>query len=104
MTPRLLVTRPSEDVPQVVEALREQGIRGLQVHAANSAGVLSREVMAGLPEATAVRPGLALYGVQPAEGAAMVREAIDMILALWESDPPYHHHCPHIHIDRATTK
>jgi len=51
---------------RVVEALREQGIRGLQVHAANSAGVLSREVMAGLPEATAVRPGLALYGVQPA--------------------------------------
>lgn len=50
----------------VLDALRQRGIRGLQVHAANSAGVLSREIMAGLPEATAVRPGLAFYGVQPA--------------------------------------
>ncbi len=30
-----------------------------------------------------------LYGVKPKDGASMVSEAIDMILRLWESDPPY---------------
>jgi alanine racemase len=50
----------------VLVGLEERGIRGLQVHAANSAGLLSAKIDAGLPEATAVRPGLMLYGVQPA--------------------------------------
>ena len=31
-----------------------------------------------------------LYGVDPKEGTAMVREAIDIILMLWQNDPPYH--------------
>src|SRR5207253_3432402 len=30
-----------------------------------------------------------LYGVEPKEAAAMVDEAIDMILKLWSSEPPY---------------
>jgi alanine racemase len=50
----------------VLEDLEERGLRDLQVHAANSAGLLSPEILAALPEATAVRPGLMLYGVQPA--------------------------------------
>jgi len=51
---------------RVLSGLRARGLSGLQVHAANSAGVLSPEILAALPEATAIRPGLALYGVQPA--------------------------------------
>jgi len=31
-----------------------------------------------------------LYGLDPKQGAAMVDEAIDMILHLWSNDPPYH--------------
>src|SRR5437763_5869539 len=30
-----------------------------------------------------------LYGVDPKDGAAMVDEAIDIILRLWSSEPPY---------------
>jgi len=30
-----------------------------------------------------------LYGLKPKDGPSMVSEAIDMILLLWESDPPY---------------
>lgn len=45
--------------------LRERGIRPALVHAENSAGLLSDFAMA-LPESTAVRPGLLLYGVSPA--------------------------------------
>ena len=40
-----------------------------------------------------------LYGVQPAEGATMVREAIDIILTLWENDPPYHFHGDYWQVD-----
>ena len=32
-----------------------------------------------------------LYGVDPKQGAAMALEAIDAILELWASDPPYEH-------------
>ena len=32
-----------------------------------------------------------LYGAQPKQGSAMVREALEIILYLWESDPPYHY-------------
>ena len=31
-----------------------------------------------------------LYGIDPKQGHAMVQEAIDIILYLWENDPPYH--------------
>ena len=31
-----------------------------------------------------------LYGLEPKNGAAMVTEAIDMILQLWSQEPPYH--------------
>lgn len=50
----------------VLAALAHRGLGGLQIHAANSAGLMSPELMDALPEATAVRPGLMLYGVQPA--------------------------------------
>lgn len=49
-------------------AVRGAGLggKGLLVHAANSAGVLSGHGVAPrLPEANAARPGLALYGVSP---------------------------------------
>ena len=32
-----------------------------------------------------------LYGREPKQGSAMVKEAIDIIFYLWESDPPYHY-------------
>jgi alanine racemase len=51
----------------VLQNLAERGISVSHVHAANSAGLLSPDVVAALPEATAVRPGLMLYGVRPAE-------------------------------------
>ena len=63
---------PAEAIDQcrrfraVLASLGDRGIAGLQIHAANSAGLLSPEILAALPEATAVRPGLMLYGVQPA--------------------------------------
>ncbi|MCA9511744.1 MAG: alanine racemase [Myxococcales bacterium] len=51
------------------EVLGELAVRGVatgEVHAANSAGLLSPALLDALPEATAVRPGLMLYGVSPA--------------------------------------
>jgi alanine racemase len=58
---------------RVLEALGVGGRRaGLVVHAANSAALLTPEILAALPEATAVRPGLMLYGVQPAAHLAPV--------------------------------
>jgi len=36
-----------------------------------------------------------LYGVDPKAGGTMTREAIDIILKLWASDPPYEHHGEH---------
>jgi alanine racemase len=51
---------------RVLAALDERGVRDLLVHASNSAALLTPEIMAALPEATAVRPGLMLYGVPPA--------------------------------------
>ena len=32
-----------------------------------------------------------LYGLDPKQGSAMTAEAIDVILKLWASEPPYHH-------------
>lgn len=51
----------------VLRSFDERGISLAHVHAANSAGLLSPDVVAALPEATAVRPGLMLYGVRPAD-------------------------------------
>jgi len=51
----------------VLAACRERGIAPGLVHAANSAGLLAGAALAdALPEAGAVRPGLMLYGAQPA--------------------------------------
>lgn len=33
-----------------------------------------------------------LYGIDPKQGQAMVDEAVDLILYLWSSDPPYEYH------------
>src|SRR5947209_1048008 len=38
---------------------------------------------------SSVSADLELYGVEPKNGAAMVDEALDMILKLWSSEPPY---------------
>lgn len=51
---------------RVLQSVAERGIKVVHVHAANSAGILSPDIVAALPEATAVRPGLMLYGVAPA--------------------------------------
>jgi alanine racemase len=51
----------------VLAELRERGIDPGQVHLANSAALMAgAELADALPEATAVRPGLMLYGVRPA--------------------------------------
>jgi alanine racemase len=48
--------------------LRDQGIDPGSVHAVNSAGLLAGDTLAAmLPEANAVRPGLMLFGVRPAQ-------------------------------------
>jgi alanine racemase len=52
---------------RLLEMLRQRGIEPGAVHALNSAGLLAGKAVAdALPEATAVRPGLMLYGVSPA--------------------------------------
>lgn len=51
----------------ILESARERGARPGSIHVANSAGLLAGKVILdALPEATAVRPGLMLYGVNPA--------------------------------------
>jgi alanine racemase len=51
----------------LLRAAREQGVQPGVVHAANSAGLLAGKVLSdALPEATAVRPGLMLYGASSA--------------------------------------
>jgi len=51
---------------ELLAGLAQRGLGGVQIHAANSAGLMSPALVSALPEATAVRPGLMLYGVQPA--------------------------------------
>ena len=52
---------------ELLRALGSRGIAPPLVHASNSAGVLAGDALrAALPEETAIRPGLALYGVRPA--------------------------------------
>jgi alanine racemase len=51
----------------VITAARARGVSPRLIHADNSAALLSGKRLAeSLPEATAVRPGLMLYGVRPA--------------------------------------
>jgi alanine racemase len=51
----------------VIAALRERNIDPGRIHMANSAALMAGDALSGaLPEATAVRPGLMLYGVRPA--------------------------------------
>jgi len=51
----------------VLEAARVRGVAAGLVHAAHSAALLAGKALAdALPEATAVRPGLMLYGARPA--------------------------------------
>jgi alanine racemase len=53
---------------------REQGVTPASIHVANSAGLLAgKPILDALPEVTAVRPGLMLYGVRPAPHFAEVR-------------------------------
>jgi alkanesulfonate monooxygenase SsuD/methylene tetrahydromethanopterin reductase-like flavin-dependent oxidoreductase (luciferase family) len=40
-----------------------------------------------------------LYGLDPKQASEMVEEAIDIILYLWTSDPPYRHHGKYWKID-----
>ncbi len=49
----------------LLAAAAERGVRARELHAANSAALLCEELDAEFPEATAVRPGLLLYGAQP---------------------------------------
>lgn len=52
---------------RVLEGARKNGVSAPNIHVANSAGLLAgKPIFDALPEATAVRPGLMLYGVQPA--------------------------------------
>ncbi|MCP3919623.1 MAG: alanine racemase [bacterium] len=51
----------------VLDGARDNGIEPRTIHVANSAGLLlGKPILDALPEATAVRPGLMLYGVNPA--------------------------------------
>ena len=49
----------------------ERGVRARELHAANSAALLRDELAGELSEATAVRPGILLYGAQPRRDAAV---------------------------------
>ncbi len=65
------------DFRRVLAAARERGIEPGMVHGANSAGLLAGEALAeALPEATAVRPGIMLYGVAPAPHLAAGLQAV----------------------------
>ncbi|MCP5043633.1 MAG: alanine racemase [bacterium] len=51
----------------VLDGARDNGIEPRTIHVANSAGLLlGKPILDALPEATAVRPGLMLYGANPA--------------------------------------
>ncbi len=64
----------------VLAQAREAGITPAQIHAANSAGLLAgRPLLDALPEATAVRPGLMLYGVAP---ASHISERLEPVMCL----------------------
>jgi len=55
----------------VLEGARARGLAPACVHAANSAALLADGLAAALPEATAVRPGLLLYGAHPGPDPAV---------------------------------
>jgi alanine racemase len=51
----------------ILGSARKRGVRPIAIHVANSAGLLAgKPILDALPEVTAVRPGLMLYGVRPA--------------------------------------
>ena len=51
----------------ILDSARGLGVEPRSVHVANSAGLLAgKPILDALPEVTAVRPGLMLYGVSPA--------------------------------------
>jgi len=56
----------AERFRDTVAALRQRRLAPAAIHAANSAGLLAPALVEALPEATAVRPGLMLYGARPA--------------------------------------
>jgi alanine racemase len=52
---------------RILASARERGVEPRSLHVANSAGLLAgKPILDALPEVTAVRPGLMLYGVRPA--------------------------------------
>jgi alanine racemase len=65
----------------VLEKARAAGVAPGLVHAFNSAGLLAGAALsAALPEAGAVRPGLLLFGVQP---AAHLAAPLAPVMSLW---------------------
>jgi alanine racemase len=60
----------------VLEAARARGFDPACVHAANSAALLADGLAQALPEATAVRPGVLLYGAQPRADAPAALEPV----------------------------
>jgi alanine racemase len=57
----------------------ERGVRARELHAANSAALLCDELESEFPEASAVRPGLLLYGAQPrADRALALRPVLSL--------------------------
>lgn len=66
----------------VLERLEQTGPLPSQIHADNSAALLQGPALSnGLPQATAVRPGLALYGVQPGPDAAVALRPVMTLLS-----------------------
>jgi alanine racemase len=54
----------------------ERGVRAREIHASNSAALLCAELDSELPEASAVRPGLMLYGAQPRKDRALALQPV----------------------------
>lgn len=67
--------QPSREQLQAFKAIladaAQRGVRAADLHAFNSAALLCESLAAELPEATAVRPGLLLYGAQPRKDLAV---------------------------------
>jgi len=67
---------------EVLQQLRAHDIDPGQVHAANSAALLSPRLVDALPEARAVRPGLMLYGVSPCAAEARDHATLTPVMSL----------------------
>lgn len=69
-----------ETFRRVLDDARKQDVAPRAIHVANSAGLLAgKRIFDALPEATAVRPGLMLYGVRP---AAHLDAALEPVMCL----------------------